>query len=339
MRLEVRPLDIDDERDVEASFRIHAAARRVDVPDFPAWSWTDHVGRLRHQWPGASSHTWLAFGDGDPHGLLTVDLPNLDNTHTAVVELIVDPDYRRRGVGTALYTTATDFVRANGRRVLQGTHVTQMPGGPVRSAAHAAFAEAMGTKAALPEIRRRLDLDTVDRAGWTELLADARPRASGYSVVTWTDSAPDEIVADVAELEARLLLDAPMGDLIVEAEKIDVARIRATEEIIRLRGRRTYQVGARHDASGRLAAWTMIALDADTTSHGWQNITIVDPTHRGHRLGLVVKIENLFLTLAHEPDLRHINTWNATENSHMIAINEALGFRAVDAWVSWQHEL
>ena len=112
----------------------------------------------------------------------------------------------------------------------------------------------MGAKAALPEIRRRLDLDIVDRAGWSRLLADARSRASGYSVVRWIDTAPDETVGDVARLEGRLLLDAPMGDLIVEAENVDVDRIRSTEEMLRRRGRRSYHVGARHDASGRLAA-------------------------------------------------------------------------------------
>jgi hypothetical protein len=37
--------------------------------------------------------------------------------------------------------------------------------------------------------------------------------------------------------------------------------------------------------------------------------------------------------------VRYINTWNAASNQHMIAINEALGFRVMDNWVTWQHEL
>ncbi len=132
MQVHIRPLDVNDERDIESSFRIHAAAQAHDVPDFPPWSRTDHVGRLRHPWPGTSSDTWLALGDPDARGLVTVDLPNLDNTHMAIVELKVHPEYRRRGVGTALYTTATDFVRASGRRVLQGHYVTTLPGGAER---------------------------------------------------------------------------------------------------------------------------------------------------------------------------------------------------------------
>ncbi|MEJ7725620.1 MAG: GNAT family N-acetyltransferase, partial [Actinomycetes bacterium] len=34
-----------------------------------------------------------------------------------------------------------------------------------------------------------------------------------------------------------------------------------------------------------------------------------------------------------------IDTWNAADNSHMIAVNESLGFRALDTWAEWQLEL
>jgi hypothetical protein len=43
--------------------------------------------------------------------------------------------------------------------------------------------------------------------------------------------------------------------------------------------------------------------------------------------------------LAHAAGLRVINTWNAAVNDHMISINEALGFRPVDALVNWQQEV
>jgi len=339
MHVHTRSLDPYTEHDVEASFRIQDAARRQDVPDFPLFSRTENVGQLRHPWPGMIERHWLAESDGEPTGLLTVGLPQLDNTHLADVHLTVHPEGRRRGAGRALHAAAVEFARAHDRRVLGGEYVTQLPGGPERDAAHAAFADAIGAKAALPEVRRRLDLDMIDRLAWADLSADARAQAAGYSVVAWTDETPEEFVADVARLDSRLVLDAPMGDLDVEPEKIDAARIRANEQMMRTRGRRPYHAGVRHDATGRLVAWTMINFDADVATHAWQQITIVDPEHRGHRLGLLVKIENLRHTLDHEPLVRHINTWNAAENIRMIAINEALGFRPVDGWVSWQQEI
>ena len=91
-----------------------------------------------------------------------------------------------------------------------------------------------------------------------------------------------------------MVIDAPMGELEVEPEKYDADRIRGIEKSLRLRGRRHYHAAARHDATGRLVAWTMIAFDAgDRRATPGSRSTIVDPDHRGHRLGLLVKIENL----------------------------------------------
>jgi RimJ/RimL family protein N-acetyltransferase len=75
------------------------------------------------------------------------------------------------------------------------------------------------------------------------------------------------------------------------------------------------------------------------SDQAWQLITLVDPDHRGHRLGTVVKIENLRYILSHEPALRVIDTYNAAVNDHMISINEAMGFRPVDGLVSWQQSI
>jgi hypothetical protein len=109
------------------------------------------------------------------------------------------------------------------------------------------------------ETRSRLALDTADRDRLDDLLAGAWPHAAGYRLVQWIDTAPDDLVDDVAYLDGRFNLDAPMGDLDVEAEKIDAARIRADEQMSRLRRRITIHSGAVHTASGRLVARTMLA--------------------------------------------------------------------------------
>jgi len=41
------------------------------------------------------------------------------------------------------------------------------------------------------------------------------------------------------------------------------------------------------------------------------------------------KVENLRRVQAAEPDRTALYTWNAEVNRHMIAVNEALGFRPV----------
>jgi len=339
MAVQIMQVDVDNDADVEALYRVEEAARTVDVPDFPARTLREEQLNRRHPSPGGAPRHFLAVIGDEPVGHLGLDLPQLDNTHLLEVDLTVHPDHRRRGIGRELYQFAVDYARKHDRNVLIGQYVTSREADPEASPGHAAFAAAMGATAALPEVRRRLDLEKVDADAWADQLAAAWTRAEGYTGISWVGDAADDVVAEVARLEGRMVIDAPMGDLILEQEKYDADRIRDIEKSLRLRGRRHYHAAVRHDATGVLAAWTMIAFDADTTTHAWQQTTIVDPDHRGHRLGTIVKIENLYLTRRHEPALRYINTWNAASNRHMIAINEALGFRVMDAWVTWQHEL
>ena len=54
--------------------------------------------------------------------------------------------------------------------------------------------------------------------------------------------------------------------------------------------------------------------------------------HRGHRLGLLVKVAMLELLAEREPQLTRILTGNTDANEHMIAINAELGFSVLDEW-------
>src|SRR5581483_8081231 len=106
----------------------------------------------------------------------------------------------------------------------------------------------------------------------------------------WFGHAPDEYVDDVSYLDGRLLADAPTGDLALEAENVDAQRTRAIEACLEGRKRRCYNTGAVHEESNRLVAWTGMNVENEQDWHAWQGITIVDPAHRGHRLGALVKI-------------------------------------------------
>jgi GNAT superfamily N-acetyltransferase len=333
MDIEVRALDPHDDAALAAHHAVAVAATAHDVPDFPAPCPVWYAGLLRYPKRSSKRFAWIAYVDGRPAGVLDLDLPMLDNTGNADIELQVAPKYRGRGIGRALHAHAVGVAREHGRVRLIGEAVTALPGGPPRDEAGAAFATAMGAKEALVEVRRRLDLSTVDVGG---LRAAEAP---GYSLVRWRERAPDDIVADVGRLDARMYTDPPLGDLVLEKPNIDVARVRESEESHDRRGERSYKTGVRHDATGTLVGWTMLALESTVDDHAWQTITIVDPDHRGHRLGMWIKVANLKYLMAHEPEVRMIDTWNAASNTHMIAINEAVGFRPVDAWGMWQQEI
>jgi GNAT superfamily N-acetyltransferase len=329
-------LDPADQRALDASFAIREAARAHDLPDFPRNCRYRHDASMRIAWPGYDEANWLAYHGDQPVGVGNVSLPQLDNLENAWAEIFVHPDHRRQGAGRALYDQIVEYARAGGRRRLMADTIEALPDGHERNVAGSAFARATGMDNVLGEVRRRLDLAAADPSGYDRLLADAWTHADGYSLVQWRDRAPDEYVADVAYLDGRLHSDAPMGDLDWAPENIDAERMRRMEEARLAHGSRLYSSAVRHDASGRVVAVTALMLEKTVPEHAWQLITLVDPPHRGHRLGTIVKIANLQYAMAGEPALREVDTWNAAVNDHMISINEILGFRAVDALVNWQ---
>ena len=336
MGITVTPYDAADPAAIDEAHRVAYAATAADQPDFPNQTRDQFAAYAANPMPGYALVRALARLDGAAVGHLELRLPQLDNTDNASVTLEVHPEHRRRGVGRALFEYAVEVAREHGRKRMFGDTVVALPDGPARSEAGGAFAATTGARAALTEVRRRLDVAAVDHAALDALLAGARERSAGYRGLAWCGPVPEEYVADVARLESRMNTDAPIGDLELEAENIDAGRIRAVEEVLAARGRRHYHYGAVDEATGRLVAWTMLDVNAGMPWHAWQQTTIVDPDHRGHRLGLLVKVENLRYALTHEPELRAIDTWNAAVNEHMIRINEQMGFRPVDGWTDWQ---
>ena len=73
--------------------------------------------------------------------------------------------------------------------------------------------------------------------------------------------------------------------------------------------------------------------------HGQVGITIVDRAHRGHRLGLALKLATHDLAVATQPSLASVDTSNAVVNTHMNAVNEALGYRTIETLLELQKKL
>ncbi|MEU7613188.1 GNAT family N-acetyltransferase [Micromonospora sp. NPDC049204] len=336
MSITIASFDGTDRAAVDEAYLIGAAAKDADLPDLPPFCRRRFDAIFHTPMPGVESLWALARLDGVPAGHLQLDLPYLDNTDNAGAELTVHPDLRRQGVGRALHEYGVRLLRERGRKRMVAMAVSALPGGPARSGAGDAFAAATGAQPALAEVRRRLVVDEIDRIALRAALAEAQPRAEGYRSVCWQGATPQEYVADIAYLDGRLMMDAPMGDVQWEPEQVDAERIRGNERAFDARGRRRYHLGMRHEATGRLVAWTLLDVGASADWHAYQQITIVDPAHRGHRLGLIAKAENLHHLLTHEPAVRVIDTWNAASNGYMVAINEQLGFRPVDSWTDWQ---
>lgn len=282
-----------------------------------------------HQAAGEHVTYYVAYDDGVPVGALSVVLFTLDNLTAANLDGSVHPDHRRRGHGRRLLEHALDAVRSAGRtRVfVQAPWAAAGEEGPAFPMLRAA-----GAQPKLEDVRRLLDLQAFP-------VGEPLPAPEGYRVVQWVDTAPDEVVDGLAYLLHRMVLDAPMGDLDIEPEQWDRARYRDSEDSARRRHRTRLTTVVVHEASGEVAGMTEIMVHRSQPEVATQWNTIVDPRHRGHRLGMVLKTWNHRALAEHVPEVRWVNTWNAASNTFMIDVNEALGYRVAETWTEWQLDL
>lgn len=309
------------------AYEIQRVCEEYDRPDVPVMTRESFLARLDHPMPGQAFEHHLGFLDGVPVGYVQIGLPETDNLNNVNVVLFVLPAHRRRGVGRALFDVVRERARAAGRRHVIGEVASRHPDG-------AAFAAALGARPGLEEVRSRLDVRATDRARLGAFLRDAWRHAEGYGLIQWTGVPPEEIIDDVARLEGSFHGEAPTGDLPWEPEKVDADQIRQGELLRERHGRVTYNTGAM--IRERLVGWTMIVGSRADPAHAWQSITLVDRAHRGHRLGMLLKVANLSHVRESRAGLEVIDTFNADSNEHMLRINRAMGFRAVDRATYWQ---
>jgi RimJ/RimL family protein N-acetyltransferase len=166
----------------------------------------------------------------------------------------------------------------------------------------------------------------------------AEPHAAGYELVRIPGEVPDDMVDAVLRMTAAIN-DAPTGELEIEDEVFTVERLRSFEKAERDRDRRSYRLAARHLETGELAGHTMVGVDADQPGYGFQYDTSVLRAHRGHRLGLLLKIAMMRWLGEVEPQLRCVFTGNAATNSYMIRVNELIGYQVVIKYAEWQLRL
>jgi GNAT superfamily N-acetyltransferase len=268
---------------------------------------------------GDPRETWLLEDAAGIGGWYLLELPARDNGHLGYLDLAVRPRRQRHGLGTALLRHAAGRAAAGGRELLTGLAWADSPG--------EAFAGASGAAWGLNEIRRAMDTDALPPERRAGLRDAARAASAGYSLISWAGPTPEEHLDRVAALN-RAGDDAP-HDPSRQELRWDADRVRATDQRAAVHGMLPYTVMACHDATGEPAGLTMVEVGPELPQWGFQALTAVAREHRGHRLGLRLKLAMLDLLARQEPRVKHILTSNAEVNRHMIAINETLGYHVI----------
>ena len=298
-------------------------------------------------------HLFLARAGREAVGLCSVALPLRENRATAGIDVLVDPRWRRRGVGRALLDQAEAVARKRGRSSLEGFHELPLeavpPGARLVTAKSGAGALPLADPATAFALVHGYELEQVERSSrltlpvpgqlLERLEADVRQHAGDYVLRGWDGHCPDGLLAGYAGLRARMSTDAPTAGMDWEREDWDAVRVREDEQELVRAGVQTSVAAALHRATGELAAYSVLTWRAEVPESVIQQDTLVAGEHRGHRLGMLVKTANLRRISDRWPAARSVLTWNASENQHMLAINTALGFKPAGYEGEWQKRL
>ncbi|SDD48815.1 GNAT family N-acetyltransferase [Glycomyces harbinensis] len=321
------PVDPSDHALVQSWLAAKEAARNRDSGGLRPWNPMRPLTSLVLSTEDSRHERWAAVCDGRVLGDLDLQFTDLDNTHLAGFNIVVHPDERRRGVGSALLRRAEELAAAEGRTTLSTwVSLPESPESPI-SRVGADFAVAKGFKLSLECAVRACDLDRVDEAVLDRLLADAWTRAEGFELVLFEGAPPEELLDGMAYLHARMYTDMPLGEWDLQEASIDRHRILDWARQRRQRGELHLQAATRHRESGEIAGFTELVVEGGQEHHAYQGDTIVDPRFRGHRLGTILKIANQRRLREWRPKMRRVWTGNAVSNEHMISINEAVGYR------------
>lgn len=245
---------------------------------------------------------------------------------------------RSRHVGSRLLEVLAEAAAEAGATTLQtgsfhadldGEPRLPSPSGPGSVPADAAttrFLQARGFRLGQVEIMSALPLP-VPESRLTELAGGARP-ADDYELIDWTGPTPPELVEDYARLRTIVSTAVPTGELSEEEHVWDAERVRSRDKQNVRAGLITTITVARHRPTGELVAFTALARPAVPDGRAInQGYTMVLPEHRGHNLGMRIKINNLRRLMSVEHGAARVITGNAGENEAMLRINRALGFR------------
>ena len=259
--------------------------------------------------------------------------PLRENPHMANAAAFVRPDRTRAGIGTALVAELEVIAAGDGRTTVQG-EVYLAPG---ETGGPEAFAFARGYAVANRETMKELTVaDYAARRPDLDALLGTAP--DDYRIVTFDTVCPDEHLESFGRLLGMLVAEVPLGELDLEDSEWTPERLRAAEQRQVDTGRHVHTALA-IAPDGSVAGVTDVRIDDTDHEHGQVGITLVDPAHRGHRLGLALKVATHDLAVATYDQLAALDTCNAEANTHMNAVNEALGYRTIETLLELQKKL
>ena len=265
----------------------------------------------------------------------------LADTTTCWVSAAVLPEYRGRGIGTALAERLDGAARTEGRSKMLTYVLSKVADGGDRLEAPTGFGSVPAGNAEVRFLLERgFHLEQVGRRSRLPLPASVTvtPPAD-YRLHSWIDRTPERWLEQMAHLHTRMSTEAPSAGLEAPEDVWTVERVIEEDNAV-VSDPRPYLVAAvEHIPTGELAGYTTLAVPVEVDRPVSQFDTLVLREHRGNRLGMLLKVANIDAVQRLYPGHPSIVTANAEDNRFMLDVNEAVGFVPVGYDGAWRKDL
>ena len=257
--------------------------------------------------------------------------------------------FRGRGIGSALYDRLEKLAREAGRTTLQNqsTYPAGVEGEVIP--APTGFGSVPVDLPSTRFLRRQgFSLEQVARISALPLpvdtdvfsahLDEAVAAAAGYRTVSWQGRTPEEWVESIALLRTRMSTDAPNAGIDL-TDVWTAERVRAVDELWAESPRVALTSIVVEEATGEAVGFTELDVSTESDRPAEQMDTLVLREHRGHRLGMLLKLTNLRELTRRFPSCTLVETVNAEENRPMLDVNDSIGFAAASFSARWRKSL
>ncbi len=253
-----------------------------------------------------------------------------ENKHIATIHIDVDPDFRRRGIGTRLLRVLVD------KAVERGEITTFEAFSFLESGWR--FCAKFGGAVALEAAQNRLQLADVDWEMIARWQADGRKRNEDTGVVLKTfDQVPQDIIDEFVDTYNYTVNQVPLGDLEMRSQ-VTPESLREAEKQVQKSGARWY-VKVTQEMDGKISGLTEIVYHPGMPHRVEQELTGVRTEYRGRGLGKWLKADMLLFVRDTLPGVKYINTGNADSNAPMLSINQRMGFKRYQTEICYKFEL
>ena len=283
--------------------------------------WVNTVAGFRHllatALPRAQRRRWVAEEDGSVVGTATGRFETyVGKPGVAYVAVAVDPAWRRRGLGSALYERVYAHLIEHGARRLLAESAADD--------GSRAFAEAHGFRHTMTRRLSALDPRTVDRRELRDLRT-AKER-EGYVLAPFSALDAHAVFEVDAAASRDIPLDEPMTDFRFEEWEQDHWR----HPDLALEG--SYAVLA----DGKPVSFAMLRADP-AAGRAANDMTGTLREFRGRGLARLAKLATV--VWAADAGITTIATENDETNAPMLALNVSLGYRPVSSLLAYVRDL